>query len=262
MESITRTLEGGILTLAFNRPAKMNALDTETTQSLIAELRGAESDPQVRCIVLTGSGRAFSAGQDLGEFVLSRMSDPSFSVRQHLRRGYNLATLLLRRIEKPVIAAVNGTAAGVGLSLALACDLRFAAEDAGFTLGFSRIGLVPDGGASLLLPAIVGMGRAFALAYSSDRIDAQHALAIGLIDRIVPAASLVEETQAFARTLAERPAKGLALTKRAFNRSMLPELEAWLEEEADLQQQASESPDHNEGVMAFIEKRAPVFTGA
>jgi 2-(1,2-epoxy-1,2-dihydrophenyl)acetyl-CoA isomerase len=262
MELITRALDRGILTLAVNRPEKMNALDTETTQTLIAELRAAETDPAVRCIVLTGNGRAFSAGQDLGEFVMAQMSDPEFSVRQHLRRGYNVVTLLLRRIEKPVIAAMNGTAAGVGLSLGLACDIRFAAEDAAFTLGFSRIGLIPDGGASLLLPAIVGLGRAFSLAYSSEKIGAAQALEIGLVDRVIPAATLLPETQAFAAALAERPAKGLALTKRAFNRAVLPQLEGWLEEEADFQQLASESADHSEGVRAFIEKRQPVFTGA
>jgi 2-(1,2-epoxy-1,2-dihydrophenyl)acetyl-CoA isomerase len=261
MERVAIERAGGILTLKLNRPEKVNALDTATTAELIEALREAENDASVRVLILTGAGRGFSAGQDLGEYAMARQLQPGFSIRDHLRGGYNLVTTLLRRIEKPVIAAMNGISAGVGLSLALACDLRFAADDASFTLGFSRIGLIPDGGASLLLPKLVGLGRAYALAYSSDKIDAAAALEIGLIDRVVPAAVLLEDTIAFARELEARPARSLALIKRAFNRAVLPQLDDWLEEEADLQEQAARSSDHLEGIAAFLEKRAPRFTG-
>jgi 2-(1,2-epoxy-1,2-dihydrophenyl)acetyl-CoA isomerase len=231
------------------------------TQALIEALRAAENDDAVRSLILTGAGRGFSAGQDLGEYVAAKFAGADFSIRDHLRRGYNVVTTLIRRMEKPVVAAMNGISAGVGLSIALACDVRIAADDATFTMGFSRIGLVPDGGASLLLPAIVGLGKAFELAYSSEKIDAAEALRIGLVERVVPAGSLLETAVAFAQGLNERPKRSLALIKRAFNRSALPSLESWLEEEADLQELASHGLDHAELVTAFVQKRPPVLTG-
>jgi 2-(1,2-epoxy-1,2-dihydrophenyl)acetyl-CoA isomerase len=261
METIVRSLDAGVLTLSFNRADKLNAFNSEMTGDLIAALREAGRDNDVRVIVLTGAGRGFSSGQDLAEFADARMHSPDFSIREHLRSGYNVVTTLIRSVEKPVIAAMNGVAAGVGLSIALACDLRFAADDATFTLGFSRIGLIPDGGASMLLPALVGLGKAFELAYSSARIDAAEALRTGLVQRVVPAAELLDQTRAFAAELIERPQRGLALTKRAMNRAMLPALDAWLEEEADLQEQASHGADHIECVAAFVEKRRPVLVG-
>jgi 2-(1,2-epoxy-1,2-dihydrophenyl)acetyl-CoA isomerase len=251
----------GVLTLRLNRPERLNAIDGELIEALIEALREAQERDAVRCVVLQGTGRAFSTGQDLAAYVRLRESGEKTSVREYLAAGYNVVTARLRSLEKPVIASVRGMAAGAGLSLALACDVRIAAEDAQFTLGFSKIGLIPDGGASLMLPLIVGLGRAFELAYASDRIDAHEALRIGLVNRVVPSADLESAVAAFAAMLLERPARGLALTKRAFNRALLPSLAAWLEEEADLQEQASQSEDHREGILAFVEKRTPVFTG-
>ncbi|MGH7748537.1 MAG: enoyl-CoA hydratase-related protein, partial [Candidatus Dormibacteria bacterium] len=203
-----------------------------------------------------------SSGQDLEAFVRLQQGPDKVSVADHLRRGYNVVASRLRRLDKPVIASMNGIAAGVGLSLALSCDLRIAADDALFTLGFSRIGLIPDGGGSLLLPVLVGLGRALELAMTSDRIDAREAHRIGLVNRVVPAAELAPATQALAAQLAAMPQLALALTKRAFNRAVLPQFEAWLEDEAVMQDAAAHGPDHAEGVHAFVEKRKPAFAGA
>jgi 2-(1,2-epoxy-1,2-dihydrophenyl)acetyl-CoA isomerase len=258
---LNRRLDGAVLSLAFNRPEKVNALNLEIVDELIAALRAAEHDRHIGCIVLSGEGRGFCSGQDLDVFRDRYRSGEAIDIAGHLRRTYNVVTLLLRRIEKPVIAAVNGVAAGVGLSLALACDLRIAAEDATFTVGFGRIGLVPDGGGSLLLPLTVGLGKALELAYLSERIDAREAHRIGLVQRVVEASALHSEAYALADRLLMMPASALALTKRAFNRALLPNLAAWLNEEADLQQLASENPDHREGVAAFLEKRSPAYAG-
>jgi 2-(1,2-epoxy-1,2-dihydrophenyl)acetyl-CoA isomerase len=258
---LLRSEAGGVLTLTLNRPDKLNALNEELTAQIIAALRDARERASVRCVLVRGSGRGFSAGQDLSAYVERKKSGVPLSVREHLRSGYNVLVTSLRSLEKPVIAVINGNAAGAGLSLALACDVRIAADDACFTLGFSRIGLIPDAGASFLLPLIVGLGRAFELAYASERLDAQEALRIGLVNRVVPAAMLEEATASFAASLVERPARGLALTKRAFNRAMLSAFADWLEEEADMQDVASQSKDHHEGITAFVEKRVPRFTG-
>lgn len=251
----------GVLTLIFNRPDVLNAFNDPMTGALLDALKQAERDPAVRCLVLTGAGRGFSSGQDLGAFVERERSDQPVSIGEHLRRGYNVLVTRLRTIEKPVIAAINGVAAGVGLSLALACDIRVAADEALFTLGFSKIGLIPDGGASFMLPLLVGLGRAAELAFTSDRIDAREAHRLGLVNRVVPTADLLAESQALAAQLAALPTRGIGLTKRAFNHALLPHLAEWLDYEAHLQEIASRTADHREGVAAFLEKRQPTFTG-
>jgi len=249
----------GVLTLTFNRPEKLNALNDGITAELIAALSDAGRRPAIRVIVLRGSGRGFSAGQDLEAFVSRSTGAAPLSVAEHLRGGYNVIVTHLRTIEKPVIASLNGIAAGVGLSLALACDLRIAADDAVLTLGFSKIGLIPDGGAALMLPTLVGLGRALELAWTSDKIDAAEALRIGLVNQVVPAASLESATQAYAARFAAASPVALALTKRAFNRAVLPNLAAWLDEEADIQGEAASGPDLMEGVSAFLQKRKPAY---
>ena len=253
--------DGGVLTLTFNRPEVLNALNDQVVKELSAALRQAERDATVRCLVLTGAGRAFSAGQDLGAFVAREEAPGSSSIREHLQTGYNQIVTRMRGLEKPIIAGINGVAAGVGLSLALAADVRIAADNASFTTGFSKIGLVPDGGMSYMLPLLIGIGRAAELAFTSDRIDAAEAHRLGLVNRVVPADELGAATQALAQQLAAMPTRALGLTKRAFNRSALADLDTWLDYEAHLQEIAGQTADHKEGVRAFIEKRPATFRG-
>lgn len=256
---LLRDLDAGVLTLTFNRPDKLNAFNDEITRELLQALGTAQRDPAVRVTVLRGEGRGFSAGQDLEAFVRLKSSATPVSVSEHLRNGYNRVAMQIRSMEKPVIASIGGVAAGVGLSIALACDLRIAGDDAILTLGFSKIGLIPDGGGSLFLPLLAGFGRALELAWTSDRIDAREAHRIGLINAVVPAAELSEQTRAYARRFVDVSPAALALTKRAFNRAILPNLAQWLEEEAKLQDEAAAGPDLAEGVRAFMEKRRPAF---
>jgi 2-(1,2-epoxy-1,2-dihydrophenyl)acetyl-CoA isomerase len=253
--------EGGVLTVTFNRPEVLNAFNDQMSAELRDALRQAERDATVRCIVLAGSGRGFSAGQDLGAFKERERTPGAHSIRDHLRNTYNELVTRMRGLEKPIIASINGVAAGVGLSLALACDIRIAADNAVFTTGFSRIGLIPDGGMSYMLPLLVGIGRAADLAFTSDRIDAAEAHRLGLVSRVVPADQLGEATQALAKQLSEMPTRAIGLTKRAFNRAILPDLAEWLDYEAHMQEIASRTEDHQEGVQAFLEKRKATFTG-
>jgi 2-(1,2-epoxy-1,2-dihydrophenyl)acetyl-CoA isomerase len=256
---LIRSERDGVLSLTFNRPDKLNAFNDAITGELIDALRYATVERSVRAIVLRGEGRGFSAGQDLEAFVRLKTSATPVSVAEHLRKGYNVIALAIRRIEKPVIASLNGIAAGVGLSIALACDLRIAGDDAVLTLGFSKIGLIPDGGGSFMLPLLAGFGRGLELAWTSDKIDAHEALRLGLVNKVVPAAALADETQAYAARLAQISPIALGMTKRAFNRSMLANFETWLDEEAELQEEAAAGPDLMEGVRAFMEKRKPAF---
>ncbi len=248
-----------VLSLTLNRPAKLNAFDSSLTEALIAAVDAAAEDKSVRVLVLRGAGRSFSVGQDLEAFVQMQTGGDPVPVADHLRSGYNRLTLALRSLEKPVIASLGGITAGFGLSLALACDVRIASENATFTLGFSKLGLIPDGGGSLFLPVIAGLGRALELAWTSDRIDALEAHRIGLVNQLAAAEQLSAQSLAFAARLAEASPVALALTKRAFNRALLPHLAQWLEAEAQLQQEASQSPDLREGMQAFFEKRPAVF---
>jgi 2-(1,2-epoxy-1,2-dihydrophenyl)acetyl-CoA isomerase len=253
--------DGGVLTLTLNRPDVLNAFNDPMTRELMEAMRGAERDAAIRCVVLTGSGRGFSSGQDLGAFLERQSSAKPVPIREHLATGYNVLVTRMRTLEKPIVGAINGIAAGVGLSIALACDMRVAADNASFTLGFSKIGLIPDGGASYMLPLLVGLGRASELAFTSDRIDAQEAQRIGLVNRVVPAAELTDAVQSLAQQLAALPTRAIGLTKRAFNHSVMPDLADWLDYEAHLQDIAGRTDDHREGVAAFVEKRKPTFRG-
>jgi 2-(1,2-epoxy-1,2-dihydrophenyl)acetyl-CoA isomerase len=257
--ALVSTRSAGVLTLTFNRPAKLNAFNFEIAEGLIAALEAAERDAAVRAVVLRGAGRGFSAGQDLEVFMQLAASGERVDIAEHLRKTYNRVAALVRRIEKPVIASLNGIAAGVGLSVALVCDLRIAADDAELTLGFSKIGLIPDGGASFMLPLLAGLGRALELAWTSEKIGAAEAQRIGLVNRVVPAAGLERETQAFAERFTRLSPAAIAVTKRAFNRAVMPNFERWLEEEADLQQAAADGGDVLEGIRAFVEKRTPAY---
>jgi len=246
-ETILSETVDGVLTLTLNRPDVLNAVTDTMLAELQDALRSAERNAAVRCIVLTGAGRGFCAGQDLN--ARSAAADGRrVSVGEHLRHGYNPLVQRIRGIEKPVIAAVNGVAAGAGANLALACDLRIASETASFVQAFVKIGLVPDSGGTVFLPMLVGYAKAAELAFTGDRIGAEESLRLGLVNQVVPAAALMQTTHALATRLAALPTRAIGLTKRAFNRAMMQEL-------------ASRTTDHTEGVAAFLEKRVPTFTG-
>jgi 2-(1,2-epoxy-1,2-dihydrophenyl)acetyl-CoA isomerase len=254
MSVLLQARAGGVLTLTLNRPEKLNAFDGALRDALLAAIEAAAADDAVRVVILTGSGRGFSTGADLDD-LFEPDADASVLVREQLRDRYNPIVLGLRRMEKPVIAAINGVAAGIGLSMALACDLRIASAEAQFTMGFSRIGLVPDGGATLLLPLLAGLARGLAFAWTSDVIGADEALRIGLLNDVVPADALARETHALANRLMAISPSALALTKRAFNAAVCPELEAVLEREAVLQEEAARAPGVIEAVNAFRGRR-------
>jgi 2-(1,2-epoxy-1,2-dihydrophenyl)acetyl-CoA isomerase len=247
-------LNGGVLTITLNRP-KVNAFNFEMIQAVQAAFKQAERDSQVRCVVLTGQGSVFSAGQDVVEF---RQAE-NLSFRTHLQRTYNPLVLQIRRLEKPVLAALNGAVSGAALGLALACDLRIAADTARFVVGFLGIGLVPDSAVSLLLPALIGLGRASEYAFTNTPISAEQALQMGLVNRVAPAAELAALAAALAASLAAGPVGAMGLAKRAFNKAVLPNLEAVLDYEAHLQDIAGRRPEHAEGISAFLEKRPPRF---
>lgn len=255
MTSLLTSLQAGVCTLTFNRPERANALNVEMIASLLRALDEAERDPQARVIVLTGEGAAFGAGQDITEM---REGAGKISYREHLQQTYNPLVLKIRSIQKPVIAAVNGMCAGASLGLALACDLRIAADEAKFVVGFGGIGLVPDSGVSLFLPALIGLGRATEFYFSNQPISAEAALKWGMVNRVVPF-NLMEAVQSTAAMLAMGPVGAYGKTKLAFNKSMFSHLEEVLAMEADLQENAGRSEEHREGVRAFLEKRIPVF---
>ncbi len=255
--SLRYEVADAIATLTLNRPEARNALDAALKRELLAAIRAAGRDREVRVLVLTGSGAAFCAGQDLRE--ASGPDAPPLSAV--LRETYNPLILAMRRLDKPIVGAVNGVAAGAGLALALACDLRIAADSATFVLAFGRVGLVPDSGSTWFLPRLVGPARAAELALMGDPLTAADAERWGLVNRVVPADELAEASRAIAARLAAGAPRAMALTKRALNRSLEAGLEAQLEDEAALQGIAGRTADHREGVAAFLEKRPPRFTG-
>ena len=251
----------GYAIITMNRPDKLNALNDELTFKLQDALKEAEKDPEVRAVILTGAGRGFCPGQDLQNRNFSDNTKERPSLGDSIRRRYNPIILKLRRMEKPIIAAVNGVAAGAGASLAFACDIRIASESATFVQSFTRVGLVPDSGATFILPRLVGLTKAFELMVTADKIDAKTALDLGLVNRVVPQEQVMTEAVEWASRLAKGPTKAFGLTKRAVNKAIFPDLEELLENEAYLQEIAGRSDDFQEGVKAFIEKRQPAYSG-
>jgi 2-(1,2-epoxy-1,2-dihydrophenyl)acetyl-CoA isomerase len=251
-------VDGPVATLTLDRPEALNALTVPVKVALRAALESIAADRAIRAVILTGAGRAFCAGQDLAE----RDEPDAAPLEVEVRERYNPIIRALRSMGQPVIAAVNGVAAGAGASLAFACDLRIASEEARFVLAFGRIGLVPDSGATWFLPRLVGPAKAVELALVGDPVDAAEALRLGLVSKVVPGDQLMTE----ARTLADRLAAGaplaLSLTKGALDRSLTIDLDEALEAEARLQGIAGASADHAEGLTAFREKRQPRFTGS
>ncbi|MBV9358037.1 MAG: enoyl-CoA hydratase [Chloroflexi bacterium] len=258
-ELVQTRLEAGVQTITLDQPERLNALSAEMFRALGAVVRAAERDPAVRVLVVTGAGRGFSSGADLTEFDLS---GPGPNLAELLLGEVEPLIVGLHRLEKPVLAAINGVAAGIGLSLALACDLRYAAASARLVLAFVNIGLVPDGGSTFFLPRLVGTGKAMELALLGEPIDAAAAHEIGLVNQVLPDAELSSYVEQVAARLARGPAIAQALIKRGLRQGHELSLERVLQLEAGHQTLAARTPDFAEGVRAFREKRAPRFGSA
>jgi 2-(1,2-epoxy-1,2-dihydrophenyl)acetyl-CoA isomerase len=257
-ETILYETVDSVATITLNRPRSLNAFNDKMIKETGDALKQAGRDDAVRCVLLTGNGRGFSSGQDLGD-VQEREGE--FSIGEHLRHGYNKLIARMVTLEKPIIGAINGVAAGAGCGVALAADLRIASDKASFMLAFSKVGLIPDSGLTWLLPRLVGYTRAYEMALTADKISAEQALAWGMVNRVAPAAQLMETAVAWANKLALGPTLAFGLTKRAMHKTWNHSLGEGLEYEAYLQEIAGRSHDNEEGVNAFLEKRSPNFKG-
>ena len=252
--------EGGVGRITLNRPDTLNAWHTPFGQELRQAIEGDAAQDSVRALLITGAGRAFSSGADL-KSGFEAADDGMPDIRKELE-GYHPIMTAVRRLEKPVVAAVNGPAVGIGASLALACDLILAAESSYFGLAFVNIGLMPDGGSTLFVPAAVGKARAFEMALLGERVGARQALEWGLVNFVHPDGALLHEANALVDKLAAGPTRSYAASKRALNRMLYPDLEGQLDLEAELQHALARTKDFQEGVMAFVEKRDAAFQGA
>jgi 2-(1,2-epoxy-1,2-dihydrophenyl)acetyl-CoA isomerase len=248
----------GIITL--NRPDVLNSFNREMGKEVQGAFSRAGQNDDVRAILLTGEGRAFCAGQDLEEAIPPDGSPPP-EIGIIVRQSYNPIIRFIRNIEKPVVCAVNGIAAGAGANIALACDFVIASGKASFIQAFCKIGLIPDSGGTFFLPRLVGIPRAAAMMMLGDKISAQEAMEIGLIYKVFPETTFRDESFKFAKYLASQPTKGLGLIKKALNQSLNNDLETQLELEARLQSEAGATLDSKEGIQAFLEKRTPKFIG-
>jgi 2-(1,2-epoxy-1,2-dihydrophenyl)acetyl-CoA isomerase len=256
MAEVETSRDGGVLTITLNRPDVLNAFNASMHAALGEALAEAE-DASVRAVVLTGAGRGFCVGQDLSEF-----REAAGDIGSRLRDNYHPNILAIRALEKPVIAAVNGAAAGAGLSFACACDIRIASDAASFVPAFINVGLVPDSGGTYFLVELLGYARAFGWMTSGQKLSAAEALEWGLVAQVVEGSELAERAAEVAARYAAMPTRGVGLTKRLFAEAARNRLEDQLELEADLQTAATETNDFREGVAAFLEKRKPGFTGS
>ncbi len=257
MSSIIFEIKNSIAFITLNRPEKFNAFNREMALLLQEKLDECESNKEVRCVYITGSGKAFSAGQDLAEVI-----DPDGpGMQKILVEHYNPIITKIRTLSKPVVAAVNGVAAGAGTNIALCCDVVIASESVSFIQAFSKIGLIPDSGGTFFLPRLIGVQKASAIIMLGDKISAEEAERIGMIYKFFPDETFAIEAEKIATTLAALPTKGLAYTKQALNKSLEQSLEQQLQAEDEYQQKAAVTKDFNEGVAAFLEKRKPNFKG-
>lgn len=252
----------GVITITMNRPEVLNSFNDAMLGELTAAMAHAAQDDSIRCVVLTGAGRAFGAGQDLSSFSATDSDAPRepITVSEHLKKYHRLIHIM-RDMPKPVIAAVKGVAAGISCNIALACDLRIAADNARFIEAFARIGLVPDGGGGYFLPRLIGLGRALELSLLADEVNGPEAERIGLVNKCVPVAEFESTVQAFAQRLANGPTRSYGLIKELLYKSLDMDLQSSLNLEGKLQDAAFTTADHKEGVAAFMEKRKAKYTG-
>jgi 2-(1,2-epoxy-1,2-dihydrophenyl)acetyl-CoA isomerase len=251
----------GVATVTLNRPDVLNAFNPDMRRELREAFTAIDNDAETRAVVLTAAGRGFCAGQDLKERQAAYAAGQAPLLGETLRHEYNPLILAMRHLAKPIIGAVNGVAAGAGCSLALACDLRVASDQASFLQAFVRIGLVPDSGSSFFLPQLIGMARAAEMMFLAEPVPAARALELGLVNRVVPHEQLLPAAMELASKLAAMPTMAIGQAKRQLNLALSAGLEAVLEEEAAGQAMASQTHDHLEGVRAFLEKRPANFTG-
>ncbi|HAD13907.1 MAG TPA: 2-(1,2-epoxy-1,2-dihydrophenyl)acetyl-CoA isomerase [Saprospirales bacterium] len=257
MNHITFSIENAVARITFNRPQVFNSMHHAMRMEILEALDICANDDGIRAVYITGTGKAFCAGEDLQE-----VTDPNGpSLTEIIGTGYNPMVLKIRNLEKPVVAAVNGVAAGAGANIALACDIVVATASASFTQAFSKIGLIPDSGGTWTLPRLVGMQRATALMMLSDKISATEAAAMGMIWKVFPDETFAADSLKLAETLAQMPTRGLALTKQALNHTFSNDFATQTAMEDQWQSQAGQTHDYKEGVAAFLEKRKPVFTG-
>lgn len=257
-ETLLFNVEESVAVITLNRPERRNAMNSELNRDLVNVFTQVAADENVRAVVVTGAGKGFCAGADLTMF--QPMPTPE-QVYEIILANYQPMMTTLMEMKKPVIAAVNGVAAGAGASLALACDLRVMAHDASMLMAFSNIALVPDAGATWLLARLVGYSRAYEIAAEGQHVDAEHCLELGLTNKVVPAGQMLEVSMAWAKRLAQRPTLALGLTKHALQFAQLNDLSTTIEYEARLQKQTIPSHDFMEGVMAFMQKRPSNFKG-
>lgn len=257
MSSILFEIRKGVACITLNRPDKFNSFNREMALSMQAHLDECASVHNIRCVYIIGSGKAFSAGQDLSELV----GENPVGIEQILAEHYNPIITRIRNMPKPVVAAVNGVAAGAGANIALCCDIVVATNSSSFIQAFSKIGLIPDSGGTYFLPRLIGWQKASALMMLGEKVSSTEAERIGMIHKVFPDENFADESIKIANTLAQMPTKGLAFTKHALNYSLNNSLESQLLKEDELQQKAAATYDYKEGVAAFLEKRIPVFKG-